>query len=228
MNTLCVPLNSKLTMADSDVNWRRRETDPSEQPTSLFLQQCALPKDHVPEKTDDCCDTYATFKKTLDGMRECFQCLNPLDGDVCGPRGPLNVKTASIFIYVPLVPWSLFATLKVIHTPWSSFEGESSGFLRCGKASWKTCCANILLKSFSLAKTSKRWKPSGLGARQQYKTRWGQSAETEEESTSKRPGSTVEKSGFWCFTWRGRMENFVGRTFGKVLGENECTYIRHC
>ena len=92
MNTLCAPLNHKLAMADSDVNWRRRETDPSEQPTSLFLQQCALPKDHVPEKKDDCCDTYATFKKTLDGMRECFQCLNPLNGDVCGPRGPLNVK----------------------------------------------------------------------------------------------------------------------------------------
>ena len=27
MNTLCAPLNRKLAMADSDVNWRRRETD---------------------------------------------------------------------------------------------------------------------------------------------------------------------------------------------------------
>ena len=76
-------------MADRE-NWRSRRNSETNEPTSQFFQQLAPPKDDVPQETDGQTQSYATFILTLDGKREYFNRLNPVDGDVCGLGGPLN------------------------------------------------------------------------------------------------------------------------------------------
>ena len=76
-------------MADRE-NWRSRRNSETNEPTSQFFQQLAPPKDDVPQETDGQTKSYATFILTLDGKRECFNCLNPVVCDVRGPGGPLN------------------------------------------------------------------------------------------------------------------------------------------
>ena len=132
-------------MADGE-NWRSG-TDRDEPPTSKFFRPRVSQQDHV-SSTYGYTKTFATFKETLDGIRDCFQCLNPVDGDVCGPHKPLNVEGSRILhpramefvrggIVRILALWEGF--VKDVFREYFTNEFLSCNDLKEVKAKWPRC-----------------------------------------------------------------------------------------